>query len=227
MDSHSLEPALEAREPGLCRRGGAPRRGSPRADRRAPTSVGNGFSRVVRTRHGGAFTRSAVSVIVLSLVFLVFAVSTVGCGGGKPSADVGTAPNSSDSGGSTTPAAVAETLRVPRDFTVDNQTPMFFKEALEEKAPIIVLMYEPGQELSNKVKDEIAAVEEGGRFGSTIFLVLDVNNEDYVYGLADQFNASYLPHVAVLDGRGRVIREFSGFVERKLIEQALLDASSS
>jgi thiol-disulfide isomerase/thioredoxin len=157
------------------------------------------------------------------LVITVLSAFLTGCGGGTATSNK--TPTATAAGATgTVPAALQKTaLPVPRQVQPDNQTPSWFKDALAKKKVIMLEFYSKGDPASNKIRPEIQAVYE--KYSTDILLIiLDTKEAEKSANLADQFGVSFTPQISIIDKDGKVIREFRGYVDSKVIDQAIYDA---
>lgn len=158
------------------------------------------------------------------MVIVLLSTFVAGCGGGG--ATTGTTGTTTTASGATgtTPAALQKTaLPVPRQVQPDAQTPLWFKDALAKKKVILIEFYSKGDPSSTKIRPEVQTVYE--KYSSDILLIiLDTNEAEKSATLADQFGVSYTPQISIIDKDGKVVREFRGYVDSKVIDQAVYDA---
>lgn len=161
---------------------------------------------------------------VLLAAALVSLVILVGCGGGGATTPVGpttVAPQGATQKTTVTPATVPR-LEVPREFKVTEKTPRFFKEAIEKKTPIVLLFYTLDDTASNLVRTELKeAVSDPNYVGKVIYLALDIKDYEKSARLAAEFGVGLIPHLAFIDGQGRVVKEYRGYVDSAVIKQNL------
>ncbi len=197
------------------------------ASKRAPTICGEGFSRVFLTRQGGASKWGKVlRKIVIGLLVVIVVLVITGCGGGEPTPSTEVTPSISTSPAGGTTATVSITkLEVPRKFTLSERTPTFFKEALEKKEPILLMFYSPTDIVSNKLREVVRKVNEDVDYqGKFILLLLDIDDIDKTFVLAEEFGVGDIPQLSILDAEGNVVREFRGeseYIDETLLKQVL------
>lgn len=169
--------------------------------------------------------------VAVLIVLLVLAVALAGCGGGSsaPTESSGT-PSAGEASG--TPAAAGgaasapapEKKNLPRPFVTQPNTPEFFVEALKKNEPLFVLFYSD-DEISEDVALEVNKVYEDKNYqGAAQFLLLKMDEGSEVTKLARDFSIGYVPYVAVLNRQETIVFERSGYVDSKVLEQALYDA---
>ncbi len=113
-------------------------------------------------------------------------------------------------------------LPVPRTLKVDKKTPLFLKQALERKEPIVILFYTQRDYVSSKVREELQNVLNDPTFsGKVIFLLLDTEEYEKTSRAAEMFKVNLLPHLAIIDDKGTVVAEYRGYVDSEVIKQAL------
>ena len=166
--------------------------------------------------------RVAVLVAVLFLAGLL-----AGCAGGGSTGTTTATP----SGGTTaTPAAAAGATggepetKLPRPFDKKPTTPEFFIEALNKNQPILVLFYGE-DEISRDILGEIKKLYEDKYYGGgSVFMLMKLDDNPQTKKLAREFKIGYVPYTAILNRSSAIIYEKNGYIDRKLIEQALYDA---
>lgn len=149
-----------------------------------------------------------------------------GCGGGSPTAeDISrtalqpateqTQTTQPQSGPLRTPPAL------PLKIQVDKTTPKFMAEALESGEPIIVFAYKENHPLSSHVKENLKKMLENPYATDIIFLALNIEKPEHVYGLVDKLGITAVPYVAFIDSKGYIVKAYSGYVDEKTLQQAL------
>lgn len=160
-------------------------------------------------------------------VVLILALILAGCGGGTEGTPAGTTSTVS---GTTATAAGTATAQapeprptVPYSFVVRQDTPNFFKEALKKKTPIFLVFYTDDDPTSQAVMQEVKSVYDQYN-GAADFMSLKVGENDEISRLAQQFRIGFVPYVAVINRSGTVIFEKNGYVDSKVLEQAVYNA---
>lgn len=158
--------------------------------------------------------------VALIIVALVLVLALTSCGAGTTASGEST----STTGSTTVTAAIQVVLEVPRAFQASENTPQFFQDALKEKEPLLVMFYAEDA-ISQEVMRSIEALYENEKYAGVVnFLLLEMNGEDEVTELARDFNVGYIPFTAVLDRDGTVIFEKQGFIDERVLEQAIYSA---
>lgn len=176
--------------------------------------------------------RKEVTVFLMVAIFaVVIALFVSGCGGGGTETNTGANENQQGSNtqqttqqttvSATTP--LAEPITLPKKFEVDRTTPEFFKEALEKKRPLVVFFYSEEDTVSDMVRESIKNIAEKPQYSDVIFLALNIKKPEHVFGLIKPLGVTYTPFVAVIDDTGTIVKEFSGYVDEKVLEQAVYD----
>lgn len=175
-------------------------------------------------------------LLVVAVILTVIAVFT-GCSGGtgtetaaptanqtQTSTPSSPASNSGSQSGSTAPAT--ETAKpLPRPFEVKpNVTPQFFVDSLKQKKPVLVFFF--GKDTTSKrVEAEVKKVTEDPAYAAALIVhLLDIDSSQEVTKLAEQFTVGFIPYLAVLDRDGQIVFEKTGYVDSKVIEQAVYSA---
>lgn len=169
--------------------------------------------------------RNRIFIFLLAFT-VIFASAVAGCGGGtpetKPAVDQSQNQDQQvQTTGTTTP--LAEPITLPKKFEVGKTTPEFFKEALERKRPIIVFFYSENDTASDSVRENIKLVADKPQYSDVIILALNINKPEHVFGLIEPLGVTYAPFIAVIDDTGTIVKEFSGYVDEKSLEQAIYD----
>lgn len=166
-----------------------------------------------------------IKKIIYILTVLLFVLIQAGCGGssGTSASSTQTAsPESSETAGASGGIQIKK-LEVPRKFESNENTPAFFMEALKKKEPILVAFYNEDDSISKEILAEIKVVYDKYN-GSATFLQLKPDLNEQTSILAEQLQVHFTPYVAVLNREGTIIFEKTGYVDSKIIEQAVYDA---
>ena len=164
-----------------------------------------------------------VAVIVVAMIL---AVVVAGCGGGDPAATEtsGTPVPGAVSATGTPPPAPEPDKVVPRAFEKTPTTPDFFVEALIKQMPIVVLFYGE-DDISQDLLAETKKLNDDKYYGGgAVFLLMRIDENNQIKKLARDFSIGYIPYVAVLNRSGQIIFEKNGYVDDKVLEQAVYDA---
>lgn len=108
-------------------------------------------------------------------------------------------------------------------FTPNNETPVFFKDALSKKKPVFVEFYGENDSVSDAMA---AAVEElQAQYKEQVIFILLDDDKPQTYGaLAEQLPIEYTPQIFVFNREKTIIRSYNGYVDKKRLEQAIFDA---
>jgi hypothetical protein len=180
--------------------------------------------------------------IAVSLAALILTIALAACSGGSTGAidDADTAGTKSVDQARPAPAPAAAParkaeVRLPRPFEQKTTTPAFFLEALKQKEPLLVFFYNDDP-LSQDVMAEVKQASEHKNYAGAVKLILlrlpEAGENDpevlrvsqEAIKLVEEFSASYVPYMAVLNRNNQIIFEKKGFVDSLVIEQALYDA---
>lgn len=164
---------------------------------------------------------------IVFIALSILSISLAGCGSSSPAATASdtsatTTATVSTTGTPAVPPAPVK-LSVPRKFETDKNTPTFFIEALKKKQPILIVFYNDDDPISKEVLPEVKTVYDKYN-GSVIFLQLKSDLNEQVSNLAEQFHIGFIPYMAVINRDGTIIFEKTGYVDSKVIEQAVYDA---
>ena len=158
-----------------------------------------------------------ISIVILSLFQL-------GCGGSSGSTASTTETTSPESAVTTGGSTIKpKSLTVPRSFSVNERTPTFFADALKQKEPILIAFYNSEDSISKEVLAEIKIVSDKYSQSAT-FLILKPDENEETSRLAEQLEVGFTPYIAVLNRDGTIIFEKTGYIDSKVIEQAVYDA---
>lgn len=166
--------------------------------------------------------------VTVAVIILAFALASCsGSPSGTPAASTSTASSSTtgtpSAAGTQTASPAPVALSVPRKFETNKDTPAFFLQALKKKDPILIAFYNDDDPISKEVLAQIKIVYDKYN-GSATFLQLKSDLNEQVSNLAEQFHVGFIPYIAVINRQGVVIFEKTGYVDNKVIEQAVYDA---
>lgn len=191
---------------------------------------GNGFSRVTfygKAEHFGGGTLNKKRLAIFFAVIISAALFITGCSGGTATDTESNQQENQqqEEQAATSTAPLAQPINLPKSFKVDETTPKFFKEALNQKQPIVVFFYSEGDSLSDAVRENIKAISEKPEYQNVIFLALNIDKPEHVFGLISPLGVTYTPFVALIDKEGVIVKEFDGYVDGKTLEQAIYNIS--
>lgn len=158
---------------------------------------------------------------------IVFALYLTGCGG-APSAEEISQKALAPAGQTTNASSqvtgpVRTPLKLPAPLKVDKSTPKFLSEALAKKQPILIFIYKYNDSLSEAVKENIKKALSLPEANKLIFMALDSEDPDQMTGIVDSLMVTSVPFVALIDEKGTIVKEFSGYVDEKTLMQAVYD----
>lgn len=113
---------------------------------------------------------------------------------------------------------------VPREFDATPDTPLFFKQALKQEKPIIVVFFNPDEAVSKLVLGEAAAAYKHYEKSALLFLIEADKNEGSA-SLAQELGVDFIPYVAAIDRSGTIVFEHTGYIDSKVFELAFYRAS--
>jgi len=150
-----------------------------------------------------------------------------GCGG-SPSAEeisqTALSPASQTTQTATQSSGPVRTpLQLPAPLKVDKSTPKFLSEALSKKQPILIFIYRHNDKLSEAVKQNIKKALLLPEANKVIFMALNSEDPAHMTGIVDSLMVTSVPFVALIDEKGMIVREFSGYVDEKTLMQAVYD----
>ncbi len=158
---------------------------------------------------------------ILIITIVVLSLFLIGCGGSSGSTASTTETASPETAGGS--AIKPKNSVVPRPFTSDERTPVFFTDALKQKEPILIAFYNSEDSVSKEVLAEIKIVSD--KYGqSATFLILKPDDNEETSRLAEQLDVGFTPYISVLNRDGTIIFEKTGYIDSKVIEQAVYDA---
>ncbi len=174
--------------------------------------------------------------IVVALVVALFALTLVGCGGGEEEvpAEATTEP--------TPPAATVEEVTVadksandtdltPAPFPsfTTTETPAVFQEKLDRGRAMLILFYDPAQQVTGATRAEVDAVMNDYR-GLIDLVTFDIGGDANdpatlaAVTYAAELGAASTPYVLVVDGGGFITWRSKGYTEqgslRREVERA-------
>lgn len=114
---------------------------------------------------------------------------------------------------------------VPRKFETAPDTPLFFKQALKQKKPVIVVFYNPDEAVSKLVLGEAVAAYKNYE-KSALLLLIEANKNEESASLAQQLGVTFIPYVAAIDRSGSIVFEHTGYIDNKVFELAFYRAST-
>lgn len=160
-----------------------------------------------------------VFATVLITALVVFLLS--GCGGEeetKTSAKKAKATKTSATAGLDAPESLVGQVIVPTE-----QSPEDFRQALEDRRPVVVFFYMPEPADDSRVRTSIMTLQSRFR-GQVEFL-------DYLYSDAEDYGdlvqllkVNSTPTVVVINYQAQVQRAWTGFVDEDSIEQGIVEA---
>ena len=161
-------------------------------------------------------------IFIIAIVLLSFYI--IGCGGSSGSTASTTETTSPESSATAGQSPITpKSLTVPRPFASNERTPTFFSDALKQKEPILIAFYNNEDSISKEVLAEIKIVSDSYDQSAT-FLILKPDDNDETSRLAEQLAVGFTPYIAVLNRDGTIIFEKTGYIDSKVIEQAVYDA---
>lgn len=166
--------------------------------------------------------------LLIAAVITVAAIIIAGCGG-APASEPAQQQSQQDQQQTEQPAPqlLAKPIELPAKFEVNKTTPLFFKEAIEKKQPLLVFFYQEGDTISDRVKKNISEISSKPQYSDVIFLALNIEKPEHIFGLLEPLGVTYAPFIAILDSDGVIRYEFAGYVDEQTIEQALYNVSAS
>jgi hypothetical protein len=170
------------------------------------------------------FAAIKVALISAAVIFLL-----AGCGG-APSAEEISQTALQPSGQATqtqTPQAgpPVQPLQLPAAFKTDKTTPKFMLEALEKQLPIVIFIYRENDPLSNMIKENLREAMKMFNPDKVIFLALNSEKPEHVFGMFEPLGVTSVPFIAIIDAKGNIVREYSGYVDVKTLIQGIYDVS--
>jgi len=118
-----------------------------------------------------------------------------------------------------------EKPEVPRKFDTTPDTPLFFKQALAQKKPIMVVYYNPDEAVSKLVLGEATAAYKHYE-KSALLLLIEANKNEESASLAQELGIAFIPYVAAIDRGGNIVFEHTGYIDSKVFELAFYRAST-
>ena len=165
-----------------------------------------------------------VAAIVIAIFF---SIALAGCGGGGETASTeasSTIVTGEAASATAAPVAPEPDKIVPWTFEKKPTTPAFFIEALNKDQPIFVLFYGADEVSQDLLIEAKKLVDDEYYGGGATFLLMKVDDNDDIKKLERDFNLGYVPYMAVVNRAEQIIFEKNGYIDSKVLEQALYDA---
>jgi hypothetical protein len=162
-------------------------------------------------------------IAVITIVSLLLS----GCGG-APSAEQisqqALAPQTQTTTTTTQAQAFVRTpLKLPAPIKIDKSTPKFLEEALSKKQPLLIFIYKQNERLSETVRENIKKALNLNGSHKLIFMALNSEDPAQMRGIVDGLMVTSVPFIALIDEKGMIVREFSGYVDEGTLMQAIYD----
>lgn len=172
-------------------------------------------------------TRPARALVIAAAGAAVLALA--GCAsedtsaGAAQTAPVVTAPTGT---AAVTPSAPARSgpLTQGEQIAATVDSPKAFATALKQHRPIVVAFLLRGIADDDYVEDAITAVRGNGLGRGVTFLTWDVERQKAFGNLPTILNVSSTPSVTVIGRDGRLVNQWNGLVDEKMLRQAVSDA---
>lgn len=158
---------------------------------------------------------------------ILFGLAVSGCGGNAPTAEqisqtaLQPKGESAQQGATTQNVPLRTPLNLPVMFKVDKSTPQFMVEALQQKKPILIFIFKENHQISLLVRENLKKLLQKPYATNLIFMALNIDKPEHVSGLVDSLGVTSVPFVALIDEKGQIVKQFSGYVDEKTLEQAV------
>ncbi len=103
------------------------------------------------------------------------------------------------------------------------ETPGFVSKRLKEQRGMVVLVYVKGAQADTEMLDSFNAIKAQYAADSSFFS-FEAKDVTQTGNLLDQLKVSDPPILAVIDGSGKVAELYTGWIDRKVMEQRIADA---
>lgn len=162
---------------------------------------------------------------VAAVIVALFAVMVLtSCGAATTASGEASSTVAGETGAAAPSPVVA--LEVPRAFEVSQNTPQFFQDVLKQKEPILLMFYAEDS-ISQEVMKAVQETYGNENYaGEVEFLLLKIDDSEEITELARDFAVGYIPFTAIVNRDGQVIFEKKGYVDTKVLEQALYIATN-
>lgn len=170
------------------------------------------------------FAALKVALIIVAIIFVL-----TGCGGAPSAEEISQTalqPSGQTTQTQTTQATPpVQPLQLPVAFKTDKTTPRFMIEALEKHLPIVIFIYKQNDSLSNILKENLKEAMKMFDTSRVIFLALNSEKPEHVFGMFEPLGVTSVPFIAIIDGKGYIVREYSGYVDSKTLIQGIYDVT--
>jgi len=189
--------------------------------------------------------------LVVALLVAFLALSVTGCGGGGGGEEAAAPADAAAPAAPAAPAASGEAVQDPladrsvtepavfEPFPQGEFVPKDVAGRIESGQPMLILFYDPQQQTTDDVEEEIdVVVEENrglidlvsydmGKYTSINASGVPVVDDDMAdsdaakqaVGLAKELGVTFLPYIVIVDDQGYVIFKSRGPLDRDLIER--------
>lgn len=160
-----------------------------------------------------------ITTTVLLAALVVFLLP--GCGGGeetKTSTKKSKTSKTTAAGDLDMPESLVGQVVVPTD-----RSPEDFRQALEDRRPVVVFFYMPEPADDNRVRTSISTLKNRYR-GQVEFLDYLYSDGDQYGDLVDLLKVNSTPTVVVINYQAQVQRAWTGFADEDSIEQGIVEA---
>ena len=179
--------------------------------------------------------------IVVALAIAVLALALVGCGGGgeaeeppaeTPAEQPPVAPAAPELPAYVTDRSVNDNDMEPAPFPsfTATETPAVFTDKLDADRAMLILFYDPAQQVTATLRPEVDAVMDDYR-GLIDLVTFDVGGDEdsadtkRAVSYATELGVDSTPYVLVVDQGGFIIWRWKGYVDRDYIGREVERAS--
>ncbi|MCC6832756.1 MAG: hypothetical protein IT200_15550 [Thermoleophilia bacterium] len=177
-------------------------------------------------------TRPALARALAAACTGAAVLALAGCASDDPSAGAaGTTPAATTPTGTAvaTPSAPARSgpLTQSEQIAATPDSPKAFATALKQHRAIVVTFVLAGIADDDYVADAVAAVRRNGLGGGVAFLTWNVQRQKNFGNLPTLLNVTGTPSVTVIGRDGRLVNQWGGLVDEKMLRQAVADAKDA
>lgn len=164
-------------------------------------------------------------LLLIAALLTVGAFGALACGGDEepPPTTATTAPPGGDGGSDTTEAMSSDPFAalIGTTLEVTEETPPEVSDAIEQRRPLVLLFYVPGNVDDAQVLDSLKKLES--TYSDVTFVYYDYKVPSAYGGLGQALQVNYPPQAVFIDTRGVIQDVTSGYVDEATLNQAVVN----